>query len=128
MANLVVTGATISCSMGTAPSALVVTSNTTVTATLTAATIMDYASIANIPGFTLCASTSNPTTIAATAAASGVYTQGACIPLVAAPWAPGATKTYIGNFAALTDSCTCTCSYGGTISITYAGQAKVSAA
>lgn len=127
MANLVVTGATLSCTMGTAPTALVVTSNTLVLATLTAATIMDYASIVNIPSFALCASTTNPTTIAATAAASGVYTQGACIPVVAAPWTPGATKTTINNMAALTDSCTCTCSYGGTISITYAGQVKVSA-
>ena len=127
MASLVVSGATISCSMGTTPTALVVTSNMTVTATMTAATIMDYASVTNIPSFTLCASTTNPTTIAATAAASGVYTQGACIPVVAAPWLPGATKTNIGNYAALTDSCTCTCSYGGTISITYAGQVTVSA-
>ena len=127
MANLVVTGATLSCTMGTAPTALVVTSNTTVLATLTAATIMDYASITNIPTFTLCASTTNPTTIAATAAASGVYTQGACIPAVAAPWSPGATTTYINNMPALNDSCQCYCSYGGTISITYAGQATVSA-
>ncbi|MCG8635722.1 MAG: DUF4280 domain-containing protein [Desulfobacterales bacterium] len=127
MANLVVTGATLSCSMGTAPTALVVTSNTTVTATTTAATIMDYASITNIPTFAMCASTSNPTTIAATAAASGVYTQGACIPACAAPWSPGASKTTIGGIAALLDSDTCSCSYGGSISITYAGQVTVSA-
>ena len=49
--------------------------------------------------------------------------------LVVNMYSPGRTydQTYIGNYAALTDSCTCTCSYGGTISITYAGQATVSA-
>ncbi len=127
MANLVITGALLSCSMGTAPTALVVTSNVTVLSTLPAATIMDYAPFVNIPTFAMCASTSNPTTIAATAAASGVYTQGACIPATAAPWSPGASKTMIGNNPALTDSCTCSCSYGGSVSITFAGQVTVSA-
>ncbi len=127
MANLVIAGALLSCSMGTAPTALVVTSNTTVLSTLPAATIMDYAPLTNIPTFVMCASTTNPTTIAATAAASGVYTQGACIPACAAPWSPGASKTMIGSFPALTDSCKCTCSYGGSISISFAGQVKVSA-
>ncbi len=127
MANLVITGALLSCSMGTAPTALVVTSNVTVLSTLTAATIMDYAPLVNIPTFAMCASTSNPTTIAATAAASGVYTQGACIPACAAPWSPGAGKTTIGGIAALLDSDTCSCSYGGSVSISFAGQVKASA-
>ena len=127
MANLVTTGAVITCSMGTVPSTLIVTSNVKVFATLTAATVMDYAPVANIPSFALCKSTTNPTTIAATAAASGVYTPGACIPATASPWSPGAIKTKIGGLAALTDSSKCTCSYGGSISITYAGQVKVSA-
>ncbi len=127
MANLVITGALLSCSMGTAPTALVVTSNATVLSTLPAATIMDYAPLVNIPTFAMCASTSNPTTIAATAAASGVYTQGACIPACASPWSPGASKTTIGGIAALLDSDTCSCSYGGSVSISFAGQVTVSA-
>ena len=31
----------------------------------------------------------------------------------------------IGNMPALNKSCTCQCSYGGTISISFAGQTKV---
>ena len=127
MANLVVTGAIVSCSMGTVLTPLMVTSNVKVFATLTAATVMDYAPIANISSFVLCKSTTNPTTIAATAAALGVYTPGPCIPATIAPWSPGAVKTKIGGLAALTDSSKCTCAYGGSISVTYAGQVKVSA-
>ncbi|MEM9544081.1 MAG: DUF4280 domain-containing protein [Cyanobacteria bacterium P01_E01_bin.42] len=128
MPNVVVFGGVITCSMGTAPSALITTSNSTVSASyIPAATVMDYAPISNIPTFVLCKSTTNPTTIAATAAASGVYTMGACIPATSSPWSPGATKTKINNISVLTDSSKCTCSYGGSVSITYAGQFKVSA-
>ncbi|MBP0021824.1 MAG: DUF4280 domain-containing protein [Cyanobacteria bacterium SBLK] len=128
MPSVVVFGGVITCSMGTAPTSLITTSNSTVSASyIPAATVMDYAPISNIPTFVLCKSTTNPTTIAATAAASGVYTMGPCIPATSSPWSPGATKTKINGISVLTDSSKCTCSYGGSISITYAGQFKVSA-
>lgn len=125
MGYLCTTGAVISCTMGTAPSALVASNAvTTAASSLTAATTMDFVSVTNIPTFTMCMSTSNPTVAAATSAANGVLTPQACIPVTTA-WTPGSTSVMISNYPALTDSCTCTCSYGGTISITSAGQFTV---
>jgi hypothetical protein len=49
------------------------------------------------------------------------------VPVTSAPWAPGASTTMIANMPALHNACTCICSYGGTISITYPGQTTVMA-
>jgi Domain of unknown function (DUF4280) len=108
MACQVVMGAVIECTLGSAPSALLVSSNTTVNAgSLVAATIDDFASITNIPTFGTCDATTS-----------------ACVPATTA-WTPGSANVTIGNLAALDDSSTCQCSLGGTISITSAGQTTV---
>ncbi len=104
----VVEGAVIECTLGSAPSALLVTPSNMVDAgSLVAATIQDFESITNIPTFGTCSSTSS-----------------ACVPATTA-WTPGSANVTIGNQPALDDSSTCQCSLGGTISVTSAGQTSV---
>ena len=126
MGYLVVNGASLSCSMGTATSSLVVLPTNMVNGcNQPAANIMDYIPLTNIMTFAMCNASTNPTVIAATAAAQGVKTPGACIPATASPWSPGASTVNIGCMPAVDDSCTLTCSYSGTISVTSAGQTSI---
>ena len=125
MPQLVTTGAGMMCTFGVAPSTLVVPPASGVSAGAPAATIMDCQPMTNIPPFGMCMSPSNPTVAAATAAALGVLTPMPCIP-VTTPWTPGASKVTIGKKPALTATDRCTCAYGGSISITMAGQVKTS--
>ena len=86
MANPVVNTAVCTCSFGTLPMVLPVTSQQTVTMCgMTAATIMDN----KCTTFGMCSCPANPAVAAATAAAMGVLTPSACIPVTPAPWAPG---------------------------------------
>lgn len=124
MPNQVVLGAPMTCSFGTAPSSLLVTSNQTVlSSSMPAATIMDFAPIANIPPFAMCTSLANPTVASATAAAFGVLTPMPCVPVTTGPWVPGSPSCLIANQPALTDSSQCFCAWGGVIQISFAGQA-----
>lgn len=115
--------AMIKCSFGDAPVPLLVTSNViTKVNNLAAATVMDFAPIANIPTFGMCKSPANPTVAAATAAALGVLTPMPCIPATVAPWVPGSLVVKVGAFAALTKGCTLACTYGGLIEFSTTGQ------
>ncbi|MGH9245628.1 MAG: DUF4280 domain-containing protein [Acidimicrobiales bacterium] len=122
MGMLVVAGATMQCSFGTAPSVLVVDPKNRVMAGTPAANIMDNKPTANIPPFMMCTSLANPQVAAATAAAQGVLTPQLCLPVIAAPWAPGSTRVLIGNQPALSDASKCACNWAGVISITNPGQ------
>lgn len=127
MSVQVVMGATMTCSFGLTPSSLVVIPKGPPvfgTAPL-AATIMDFAPIANIPPFGLCTSPANPTVIAATAAALGVPTPMPCIPVTVAPWFPGSPTVQINNVPALNQTSKCMCTWGGVIQIVYPGQVQV---
>ena len=110
-------GATLACSFGAAPSTLVVLPVNRVLGAAPLANIMDQKPIANIPPFGMCNSPSNPTVAAATAAALGVLTPMPCVPVTAAPWAPGSPTVLIGNLPALNATSKCLCSWGGVISI-----------
>lgn len=123
----VVAGATMQCSFSPVPSVLnVIPKGMPVMAGgPLAATIMDFAPIANIPTFGMCASLGNPAVASATAAAMGVLTPMPCVPATAAPWVPGSPTVLINNFPALNESSKCFCSYGGVISITSTGQYTV---
>jgi len=126
MAKQVVMGAMCQCTMGVAPSSLVVLPTNKCNGTsVPSANIMDYIPMTNIMPFGMCQSPSNPTVASATAAAMGVLTPMPCIPATVAPWTPGAAKTQIANMPALTDSSTCMCMWGGTISITNPGQQTI---
>lgn len=122
----VVAGAMMMCSFGVAPSSLVVLPDKqTLAGGPPAANIMDNKPIANVPPFGMCNSLANPTVAAATAAALGVLTPMPCVPVTAAPWAPGSPTVLIANMPALSDQCKLMCNWGGVIQITFAGQTTV---
>ncbi|NJM10527.1 MAG: DUF4280 domain-containing protein [Synechococcaceae cyanobacterium SM1_2_3] len=123
MPNHVCMGATMMCTFGVAPSSLIVLpTNKTMTSYVPAANIMDNKPIVNIPPFGMCSSPSNPTVASATAAALGVLTPMPCVPVIAAPWAPGSTTVMLANQPALNNTSKLTCNWGGVISITAPGQ------
>ena len=117
-----VMGAMLACPFGLAPTSLLAQRPTVLVGGVPAAVITDIA-VTNIPGFGMCNSLANPTVAAATAAALGTLTPMPCVPVVVSPWAPPAAQTLIGSIPALTAGATCQCAYGGTIMITFPGQA-----
>lgn len=126
MGQLVTMGAMLQCSFGVAPSSMVVTPENMVNASKKpAATIMDNIPMKNIMPFGMCNSLANPQVAAATSAALGVLTPMPCIPVIAAPWAPGSPTVMIKNKPALNNSSKCMCNWAGVISINFAGQATV---
>jgi len=125
MGKLVVLGAVCVCDKGLAPCSMIVApTNKVAGCTVPAATVMDMTA-SNLPTFGMCTTQSNPAVAAATSAAMGTPTPAPCVPVVAGPWSPGASKTKIGGMAALDDASTCKCAYGGTISVKSAGQGSI---
>ena len=123
MPQQVVAGATLMCSFGMAPSSLIVLpTNMTMVGGPPAANIMDQKPIVNIPPFGMCMSIANPAVAAATTAALGVLTPVPCMPVIPAPWAPGAPTVMIGNMPALDNTSKCMCTWAGVISISVPGQ------
>lgn len=120
MAAGAVMGATMTCSFGTIPSTLIVSSNMQVMAQgRPMATILDMATIANIPPFGLCSSMANP----AVSAAGGIPKP--CTMVPAGTWPPKAPKVMIGGKPCLTGDCQLHCALGqGQISILNPGQTK----
>ena len=127
MPQIVTMGAMMMCTMGAAPSTLMVTpENMTNAGNKPAATIMDNIPMKNIMPFGVCRSPANPQVAAATAAPPpGVLKPQPCIPVTAAPWMPPATKLMIKNKPALLNNAKLMCNWGGSISITMAGQMTV---
>jgi hypothetical protein len=123
MPNLVCTGATIQCSFGTTP-ATFAASGAQVLAGGPAGVVTDVAA-ANVPPFGMCMSLSNPQVASATAAASGILTPQPCQPVLS-PWSPGSADVAIGGVSALDDSSQCTCTWGGVVTVSDAGQTAVS--
>ncbi len=126
MANLICDGASISCSYGTASSSLtILPTNEVNTDSMPAATVDDYIPLVNIMSFGQCSSETNPSVIAATAAANGVQTPAPCIPSTVTPWSPGISDVLINGMNALDDSSTCNCLWAGAISFSDAGEEDV---
>lgn len=128
MPQLVTSGAMMMCTFGLAPGTLNVLPANRTLAGAPAANIMDSKPMVNIPPFGMCTSIANPSVAAATAAALGVLTPMPCVPVTAAPWAPGSPTVMIGNMPALNNTCKCMCNWGGVISITFPGQVQTSVA
>jgi hypothetical protein len=123
MAQLVCNGAMLMCSFGVAPCTMMVTPENMVNASnMPAATIMDNIPMKNILPFGMCTTQSNPAVAAATAAALGTPTPAPCVPVTTAPWAPGSATVMIANKPALNSASKLMCTWGGVISITFAGQ------
>lgn len=116
MPKAVVTGATLQCTCGTAPSKLIVNNQTKATIdNLPAATVMDFKPGANIPPFGTCS--------VLTAIALGVPQP--CVMAPAGPWQTGTTKRVtIGNLPVLLSTDKLMCSIPGVISIVDPGQQK----
>jgi hypothetical protein len=119
---LVCTGATLQCSFGTSPAAFAA-SSVQVSATSPAGVVTDVGT-ANVPPFGMCMSLANPQVASATVAASNVLTPQPCVPVLA-PWTPGSQDVTIGEVAALDDSSQCQCTWGGTVTVSSAGQTAV---
>jgi Domain of unknown function (DUF4280) len=121
-------GATLQCiPFGVAPSTLIVIPKgpPVMVNGMLAATIMDFAPIANILPFGMCTSIANPMVAAATAAAWGVLTPMPCVPVIVGPWKPGALKVKINKIPALSDVSICNCAWGGVVKVVFPGQVKV---
>lgn len=125
MGLLVTSNAVLTCTFGAAPSSLQVLPVNHVQVEMPAANIQDQIPLLNILPFGVCSSLANPTVAAATAAALGVLTPMPCVPVTVAPWAVGAPTVLIGNMPALSDDSKLMCAWAGCISITFAGQTKV---
>lgn len=121
MGQQVCLGAVTRCTGGLAPSSLLVVGKRPMCPT-PAANIMDNKPLVNILPFGMCNLPANPMVAALTAAALGVLTPAPCIPATSAPWMPGNPKVLVDNFPTLTSDSTCLCSYGGMISVAFAGQ------
>ncbi|MGO4496060.1 DUF4280 domain-containing protein [Paenibacillus sp. 2RAB27] len=125
MGNIVCGGAMLQCTFGAAPSSLMVLPANMVMTAMPIANIMDNKPMVNILPFGMCNSPSNPMVAAATAAAFGVLTPMPCIPVTAAPWAPGAPTVLVANMPALNNSSKCMCNWGGVISVGQPGQMTI---
>ena len=119
----VVNSAQLMCSMGAAPSALVVLPlNRVHSGTQPAANIMDHKPMVNIMPFGACMSLANPTVASATSAALGVLTPMPCIPATSSPWVPGAVTVMLANQPSLDNTCKLMCNWAGVISVVMPGQ------
>src|SRR5215475_11361887 len=125
MALQVCMGAMLQCSFGAAPSSMVVLPSSRVLTQTPDANIMDNKPIAEVLPFGMCSSLANPTVASATTAALGVLTPMPCVPVLPAPWVPGAPTVLIANFPALDSNSKLTCAWGGVIQIVNPGQFTV---
>jgi hypothetical protein len=123
---VVVSGALLMCSFGMAPSSYTAIGLVSAGG-MPVGTIKDSIPMLNIKPFGMCMSPSNPTVAAATAAALGVLTPMACIPVTGTPWTPGAPLTSATGLPLITSSSTCNCAWGGVITVSFPGQVQVTA-
>lgn len=126
MGQIVVAGASLTCSFGTAPSTLNVTSQTKcLVGGKPAATIQDVAAGSSIPPFGMCTSLANPQVAAATAAALGVLTPQPCTMMPAGTWVPGSPGPIISGIPGLCSDAGLMCATGaGRITVAMPGQTK----
>lgn len=115
--------AQLKCSMGLAPSALMVLpTNKMLTSNKPAANIMDHVPMVNILPFGMCKSLANPVVASATSAALGTLTPMPCIPNTTSPWAPGVPNVLLANQPALNKESKLMCIWGGVIEVSDPGQ------
>src|SRR5260370_23820500 len=127
MPQQVCNGATLQCSMGMAPSNLIVLPvNRVSTANQADANIVDNVPMVNIMPFGMCISPANPAVAAPTAAALDVLTPMPCIPVTTAPWVAGAPTVLLANNPTLDNQCTLMCTWAGVIQVVSPGEFTVS--
>lgn len=117
------------CSMGTSQAKLTVLPLRTVFLTgQPMANISDHLTMVNLAPFGRCRSLGFPATAAATAAAHGKLTPMPCSHNTPFPWMGGKDDYIVKGDPALLKSSTCSCLWGGTISIVDDGQKDTGAA
>lgn len=123
MPKLVTNGAKLRCSEGLAPGSLTVLPVSLVSqGPQPLATILDNIPMVNISPFGMCKTLANPQVAAATSAAMGALTPMPCIPVIPAPWSPGASGSEIAGLPVLTSTSKCTCAWTGQVEITDPGS------
>jgi uncharacterized Zn-binding protein involved in type VI secretion len=121
-------GATIKCAFAVPPgiaTLIVLPENRVNVGGQPAATVMDHIPLDNIPTFGMCMTLSNPEVATATTAALGVLTPQPCLPVVAAPWEPGAPTVMVDGMPALDNTSMAECEWGGVITVMVPGQMTV---
>lgn len=117
MPNLVISGATLRCSMGSATSALQVPAGRTLSdAGKPVATVGDNQAMVNILPFGSCSSTANPRY------SLRMRLPPPCTPVFPAPWTPGSPSVKTGGLPLLNSGCQCQCQYGGAVTVVAPGQ------
>ena len=111
--------AQLMCSFGMAPGALVVIPQgpPVMSENKLQANIMSNVPMANILPFGMCQSLANPTVAAATSAALGVLTPMPCVPVIPAPWAPGAPTVMVNGKPMLNNTSKLVCQWAGIIQV-----------
>lgn len=107
------------CSFGAAPSALMVLPDKQVVTAMPIAAIDDNKPMVNILPFGMCISPSNPQVAAALGSPMP------CVPVTAAPWAPGSPTVLVGGKPALNQTSKLMCNWGGIIQITNPGTTTI---
>lgn len=125
MPKLLVRGGRLACSMGTSSAVFGVAPGRDVDGVCAPAGNVDDTKAMNIPSFAMCQSMQNPEVASATAAAQGTLTPQPCSPNVAGPWSPGSASVEVAGRPAIHDGCQCECAWGGSISVSDAGQGAV---
>jgi hypothetical protein len=121
----VVLGAQLMCAFGTSPSALLVTpENKVLFENKPVATMQDAIPMKNIMPFGMCTTLTNPIVAAQTAAALGVLTPTACIPVIVGTWIPPVPTVLIAGKPAIDQTAKCMCAWGGVVQITNPGATK----
>jgi hypothetical protein len=120
MGNLVCDGAALQCSFGSSASTFSASSPDVSGSEAAAGAVTDVGAD-NVPPFGMCTSLSNPQVASATASADNVLTPQPCQPVLS-PWTPGSSDVTVDGDPALDDASTCSCSWGGTITIGSPGQ------
>jgi len=125
MAMQVTNGAILQCSMGVAPSSLVVLPiNRTLACGQPTANIQDHIPLLNIMPFGMSNSMANSAVAAATTAKLGVFTPMPCIPATLAPWVSGVPTVLVGGME-VDNTCSLMCLWAGVIQVVSPGQTTV---
>lgn len=123
MPHQVCNSAQLTCTLGSAPSALVVPpTHRMLTSHQAGANILDHQSLLNIQPFGLCRSRANPVVADATRRAQGRLTPMPCIPNTPTPWVPGGATVVLDFVPALDQRGTLACAWAGVITVTAPGQ------
>lgn len=127
--SYVCSGATMKCTCGDKTAKLTVLPSRTVFLTgQPMANISDHLSMVNLAPFGKCRSLGFPATASATAANHGKLTPMPCMHNTPFPWMGGKNDYIVKGDPALLKSSTCSCMWGGTISLVTDGQTDTGSA